>query len=84
LKKKKNPSVSYLQILRNHPIDLRYQLNTQMNCQEVIHLDILNNEASKRKVRECDVRKKKKILAEIIYQTILWLIHMLVYLPISK
>jgi hypothetical protein len=49
LKKKKNQQHSPLLIHQNDP---PFQLH-----QELIHPDILNNEASMRKVRECDVRK---------------------------
>lgn len=57
-KKKKNKRLIHLQIHQNRQIEL--QTDNSMNHHhhlEIVHHDILNNEASKRKVRECDVRK---------------------------
>lgn len=50
----KNSQLVHLQI-PNHQIE--HQTNSNMNHQEIIHHDILNNEVSMRKVRECDVGK---------------------------
>jgi len=55
LKKKINQQLFHLLIHLNQQVELL--INNKMNHQEIIPPDILNNEASMRKVRECDVRK---------------------------